>query len=106
MIVKSAEATRRVFMGISFDVLSVGQDTMVTRMRYRAGDRVPSHRHPNEQAGYVVSGQVRIQFAEHDEILQAGDSYCIPRNVDHTFDALTAGEVIDVFCPPRQDYLA
>ena len=78
---------------------------MVTRMRYEAGDHVPAHRHPNEQAGYVVSGKVRIQFDEYDTILEAGDSYVIPMNVAHSLDVLESGIAIDVFCPPRDDYL-
>ena len=105
MIVKSTEATPKVFLGITFDVLAVGEHTMVTRMRYEAGVHIPGHHHPNEQAGYVVSGRVRIRFGEHDEVLEAGDSYVIPMDVVHTFDVLEDGEVIDVFCPPRQDYM-
>jgi quercetin dioxygenase-like cupin family protein len=106
MIVKSTQATAKVFLGVSFDVLAVGEHTMVTRMRYEAGAHIPGHRHPNEQAGYVISGRVRVRFGEHDEILEAGDSYVIPKDLVHTFDVLEAGEVIDVFCPPREDYLA
>ena len=105
MIVKSAEATQKVFLGITFDVLAVGEHTMVTRMRYKADAHIPEHRHPNEQAGYVISGRVRVQFGEYNEVLEAGDSYVIPVDVAHTFDVLEAGEVIDVFCPPRQDYM-
>ena len=105
MIVKSAEARQKVFLGIAFDVLAAGKHTMVTRMRYESGAQIPGHHHPNEQAGYVISGRVRIRFGEYDEILEAGDTYVIPKDVVHTFDVFEAGEVLDVFCPPREDYL-
>ena len=105
MIVKNENALKRVFKGVSFDVLAIGQKTMVTRMNFKAGDSVPPHSHPNEQSRYVISGSYRIRYQDVDEVLQAGDSYSIPENVDHAWDVIEAGEVIDFFTPPRQDYL-
>jgi quercetin dioxygenase-like cupin family protein len=40
-----------------------------------------------------------------NEILTWGDSYSIPLNIEHSWEVLEAGEVIDVFTPLRQDYL-
>ena len=72
MIVKSENAKNRLFKGVSFDVLAVGQKSMVTRMNYRAGDKVPPHSHPNEQSGYVISGKYRIKYQDINEILNSG----------------------------------
>ena len=105
MIVKSENAKNRQFKGISFDVLAVGQKSMVTRMNYNIGDNVPLHSHPNEQSGYVISGKYRIKFQNINEILYPGDSYSIPENVEHLWEVLEGGEVIDTFIPPRPDYL-
>lgn len=105
MITKNENAMRRQFKGVSFDVLAVGQHSMVTRMNFRTGDFVPTHSHPNEQAGYVISGKYRIMFQDENEILTTGDSYSIPENIEHSLEVIEAGEVIDVFTPPRQDYL-
>ena len=106
MIVRATDGVRRQFKGATFDVLATGEHMMVTRMRYQAGDHVPPHQHPNEQAGYVTSGKYRIRFGDYDEVLQAGDTCAIPMDVQHTIDALEAGEVIDVFSPPREDCMA
>jgi len=105
MIVKSENAKNRQFKGVSFDVLAVGQKSMVTRMNYRVGDKVPLHSHPNEQSGYVISGKYRIKYQDINEILNSGDSYSVPENVEHSWEVLEDGEVIDTFIPPRQDYL-
>jgi quercetin dioxygenase-like cupin family protein len=105
MIVKSENAKNRQFKGVSFDVLAVGQKSMVTRMNYRVGDKVPSHSHPNEQSGYVISRKYRINYQDINEILNPGDSYSVPENVEHSWEVLEDGEVIDTFVPPRQDYL-
>jgi quercetin dioxygenase-like cupin family protein len=105
MITKKADAKKREFKNVSFDVLATGEKSMVTKMNYKMGDIVPLHSHPNEQSGYVISGKYRIRFQGVDEILTEGDSYSIPENIPHSWEVIDAGEAIDVFTPPRQDYL-
>ena len=105
MVIKANEIQKRLFMGVSFDLLSVGQESMVTKMNYKSGDFVPEHKHPNEQSGYVLSGIYMLRLDDIDEILTKGDSYSIPANVLHSLEILEPGEVIDVFTPPRPDYL-
>ncbi len=105
MIVKADEAVEKNFLGVSFDVLAVGEKSMVTKMKFKKGDVIPSHAHPNEQSGYVVSGKIRFKFSGFDEILEYGDSYSIPSNVKHSMEVLETGLVIDFFSPPRKDYL-
>jgi quercetin dioxygenase-like cupin family protein len=46
-----------------------------------------------------------MKFNDFNEVLGPGDSYSIPENIEHSLEVLEAGEVIDVFTPPRQDYL-
>src|SRR3989339_873434 len=104
MIVKSNNAVKKSFLGVDFVVLSIGEKSMVTKMLYELTDNVPTHSHPNEQSGYVVSGKYRLKFDTNDTILEAGDSYSIPANVEHSLEIITAGEVVDVFTPPREDY--
>ncbi len=105
MIVKSENAKFREFYGVRFQVLAIGPRSMVCKMLYKKIDLVPTHKHPNEQSGYVISGKYRPKFGQNDQILKPGDSYAIPENVEHSFEILEAGEVIDVFTPVRQDYL-
>lgn len=105
MIVKKKDAKKGVFLGISLDVLSVGEKSMVTKMNYKVGDHVSYHSHPHEQSGYVISGKIRMKFDEYDEILQAGDSYSIPAGIDHSINALEDSKEVTFFSPPRKDYL-
>jgi quercetin dioxygenase-like cupin family protein len=92
-------------MGSSFDLFAVGEKSMVTRMNYTADDLVPVHQHPHEQSGYVISGKIRLKLADVDEMLEPGDSYSIPGNTPHSFEIIETGQVVDFFCPPREDYL-
>ena len=105
MIIKSKEAVNKTFLGVDFVVLSHGKNSMVTKMLYKSTDNVPVHSHPNEQSGYVISGKYRLKFDEYNKILESGDSYTIPANVEHNIEIIEAGEIVDVFTPPRQDYL-
>lgn len=105
MIVKSDESKKRVFRGVTFEVLAVGEKSMITKMNYKVGDNVPFHSHPNEQIGYVISGKYRIKFNNLDEVLNPGDSYSVPENIEHSWEVIEEGEVVDTFIPPREDYL-
>jgi len=104
-IVRKDDAVHRQFLGVDFEVLAIGQESMVTKMHYKTTDNVPYHKHPNEQNGYVISGKYKLQFENNEYIITAGDSYSIPSNVEHTLEIIDPGEVIDVFTPVRQDYL-
>lgn len=104
MVVKSKDAVRRIFHGVTFEILAETQTSMITRICHTLGDSVSFHRHPNEQMGYIVSGRHRLHTARGWKELEAGDSYAIPRDVDHKWEVLEPGEVIHFFTPPRQDY--
>jgi len=105
LVVKKENAVRKQFLGVDFEVLAVGKESMVTKMLYKESDSVPFHKHPNEQNGYVITGQYRLIFDNKEYIITKGDSYSIPANIDHSMEIIEAGEVIDVFTPVRQDYL-
>jgi quercetin dioxygenase-like cupin family protein len=108
-IVKREDAGKKIFKGVSLDVLAIGEKSMVTKMNYVKGDFAATHAHANEQCGYVISGKYRLTVhtpdGKIDAELHAGDSYAIPENSPHAFEVLEGGEVVDVFTPPRKDYL-
>jgi len=78
---------------------------MVTKMLYKKEDKPPIHKHPNEQSGYVISGEYNIIIEGAACRIGPGDSYTIPRNIDHSIEIIEPGEVLDFFSPPRKDYL-
>lgn len=105
MVTKAADAQPREYSGVNFELLAVGEETMVTKMLFEEGNEVQPHDHPNEQSGYVVSGRHRLIVDGEETIIEAGDSYSIPKRVEHEVEVLESGEVIDVFVPPREQYL-
>ncbi len=105
MVVTSDKAEKRSFLGVDFVRLSHGPQSMVTKMLYKATDKVPSHSHPNEQSGYVISGQYRLYIETKAYDIGPGDSYTIPKDVPHHIEIIDPGEVVDLFTPPRKEYL-
>lgn len=105
MIGRAKDAKPRNFHGVDIDVLATGTEGMVTKMRFKEGDNVPFHTHRNIQSGYVISGRMRLRTRDLDETLGPGDSYSIPADLEHSIEVLEEGEVIDVFVPPREDFL-
>jgi len=105
MIIKSNNTIEREFKGVKFEVLAIGNKSMITKMKYKKGDKVPFHSHPNEQIGYVISGKYLIKYENIKEIITQGDSYSIPENIEHSLEVINEGIIIDTFTPIRTDYL-
>jgi quercetin dioxygenase-like cupin family protein len=66
---------------------------------------VPLHTHEHEQAGYVVRGRVIFEIGGETRELRAGDGYLAGSNVPHAVTALEPSVAIDIFSPPRTEYL-
>jgi quercetin dioxygenase-like cupin family protein len=68
---------------------------------------VPEHRHPHEQAGYVLSGRVRFTIGGETRVLGPGDMFLVPPDVPHAVSSVDGpARVLDVFSPVREDYAA
>ena len=68
---------------------------------------VPEHRHPNEQCGLVIEGEVTFRIGDEERVMGPGGTWRIPGDVPHAVAVGPDGAVvIDVFAPPRQDWEA
>jgi quercetin dioxygenase-like cupin family protein len=66
---------------------------------------LPMHRHPQSQAGYIIEGEMTMQYDDGTErVLKAGDFYSIPTNVKHGATIKDRVVIIDVYTPGRPDY--
>ena len=82
---------------------------MIAHVYFKKGDDVPLHKHENEQLTYILSGALKFWFGADgkDEIIvRAGEVVVIPSNVPHRALALEDTLDVDVFNPPRQDWLS
>jgi len=81
---------------------------MIAHVHFKKGDDVPLHKHENEQLTYILSGALHFWFGADgaEEItVRAGEIVVIPSNVPHRALALEDTLDVDVFNPPRQDWL-
>ncbi len=83
----------------------VGTETMLARILLAKGAHVPRHSHPNEQVTYVLSGALRFVFDDREVIVHTGEVLCIPSNLPHEAFALEETVDLDVFTPPRMDWI-
>ena len=84
----------------------VGQEIMLARVLLKKGCIVPEHSHHNEQLTYILDGALKFWIDGREIVVNAGEVLCIPSNMPHKAEALADTVDLDVFCPPRADWLA
>jgi quercetin dioxygenase-like cupin family protein len=85
-----------------------GDRMMLAHVYLKKGAVVPRHSHENEQLTYILEGALRFWIGEDgSEVVdvRAGEVLCIPSNIPHKAEALEDTLDVDVFNPPRQDWL-
>lgn len=85
-----------------------GERVMLAHVYLQKGAVVPMHQHENEQLTYILEGGLRfwIESEESEPIeVHAGQVLTIPSNIPHKAEALEDTFDVDVFSPPRQDWL-
>ena len=85
--------------------LVTGERTMLARIVLRKGCIVPLHSHENEQIAYVLEGALKFQIQGREIIVRAGEVLVIPSHVPHSAEALEDTIDLDIFTPPRADWL-
>ena len=85
-----------------------GDRMMLAHVYLAKGAVVPKHSHENEQITYILEGALHFWIGEdqREEItVRAGEVLTIPSNVPHMAVALEDTLDVDIFSPPRADWL-
>jgi quercetin dioxygenase-like cupin family protein len=83
-----------------------GDRMMLTHVYLKKGCIVPRHQHENEQITYILEGALRFTLGEGEKVdVHAGEVLCIPSNLPHAAEALEDTLDVDIFDPPRKDWL-
>ncbi|HEX7529591.1 MAG TPA: cupin domain-containing protein [Pyrinomonadaceae bacterium] len=88
--------------------LITGDRMMLAHVYLKKGAIVPRHSHENEQITYILEGGLRFWIgSDESQVIDvlAGEVLHIPSNVPHKAEALEDTLDVDVFSPPRQDWL-
>ena len=81
---------------------------MLAHVYLEKGCIVPKHQHENEQLTYILSGALHFWIGENGEeevVVRSGEVLVIPSFVWHKAEALEDTVDVDIFSPPRQDWL-
>ena len=87
--------------------LITGDQVMLTHVYLKKGCIVPKHSHMNEQFTYILEGALKFFVGDKGEeiVVRAGEVLHLPGNVPHEAHALEDTLDVDVFSPPREDWL-
>jgi quercetin dioxygenase-like cupin family protein len=88
--------------------LITGDRMMLAHVYLKKGCIVPKHSHENEQLTYILEGALKFKIGEdgaEEIVVSAGEVLLIPSNIPHMAEALEETLDVDVFSPPRQDWL-
>src|SRR4029077_17411918 len=89
--------------------LITGDRMMLAHVYLKKGCIVPRHQHENEQLTYILEGALHFWIGEDESeeiVLRAGQVLLLPSWVWHKAQALEDTLDVDVFSPPRADWLA
>jgi quercetin dioxygenase-like cupin family protein len=88
--------------------LITGERMMLAHVYLKKGCIVPKHSHENEQLTYILEGGLKFLIGDdgaEEIVVRAGEVLHIPSNVPHMAEALEETLDVDIFSPPRQDWL-
>lgn len=84
----------------------VGENVMLARVLMKKGCIVPLHSHANEQVTYILEGALKFKIGGREITVHAGEVLTIPPNLPHEAEAVEDTVDLDIFNPPRQDWIA
>jgi quercetin dioxygenase-like cupin family protein len=88
--------------------LVTGERVMLAMVELQRGCVVPVHAHMHEQVSYVLDGCLRLTVGEDQAVsydLRGGEVIHLPSHLPHSAIALEDSRVLDVFSPPREDWV-
>jgi quercetin dioxygenase-like cupin family protein len=93
--------------GITLRVVG-GEHVMLAYLEMGPGIVVATHAHENEQISHVLEGRVRFWHGDDEEGIEveAGAAFHVAPNVPHGAETLERTVILDIFAPPREDWLA
>ncbi|MBZ5571600.1 MAG: cupin domain-containing protein [Acidobacteriia bacterium] len=83
----------------------VGENIMLARVLLKKGCIVPEHSHHNEQFTYILDGALKFWIDGKEIVVRAGEVLTIPPHMPHQAEALEDTVDLDVFNPPRADWI-
>jgi len=82
-----------------------GDKVMIVEVTLDKGAVVVTHQHPHEQITHPLSGALEFDLDGVKRVVRPGDVAHIPSNAPHRVVALEDTVTLDIFSPPREDFM-
>lgn len=84
-----------------------GEHITIAQVYLAPGGGAAKHSHPNEQFSYILRGTLRFWIGDEEKVVdvRAGEIMHLPPHLPHRAEALDDVFAIDVFSPPRRDWV-
>ncbi|MBO9612340.1 MAG: cupin domain-containing protein [Dyadobacter sp.] len=92
--------------GLKRKIMAYDANLMMVKVAFETGGIGTLHSHFHTQMSYVESGEFEITIGERKQVLRQGDVYYIPPHVVHGALCLSAGMLVDIFTPMREDFVS
>jgi len=99
---KKAQLKYLPWSGVELENLNI----MLARVLLKKGCIVPLHSHHNEQITYILEGALKFWIDGKEIVVNAGEVLTIPPHMPHKAEALVDTVDLDVFNPPREDWIS
>ena len=86
-------------------ILAHNSELMAVEVKFDAGAVGSDHSHPHTQISYVLSGEFTYHIGDEAHTMKPGDSIVVPGGSVHGCACTSAGTLLDVFAPMREDFL-
>lgn len=91
--------------GIHRQILAYDDKIMMVKVKFEKGGVGGLHNHLQSQVTHVVKGTFEMTIGENKHIIKEGDSFFVPPFITHGCVCLEEGLLLDVFSPPREEFL-
>ena len=93
--------------GMLSTTLAYNEQVMLCHLTLSRGATCPLHNHPAVQAGYVISGRLKLSKDDGTSfVAESGSAYAFESGEVHGAEALEDAEIIECFSPMRPEYAA
>lgn len=72
----------------------------------KPNEKKPTSKHDYEVVGYVIKGKAELHIEGQTVILNAGDSYSVPKGAEHTYKILESFTAVEATSPPAHAHQA
>ena len=106
-VLRSDEIEAKVLSDLAKRRTLTGENLMITRYEVKVGASFETHSHPEEQMGYVIKGKIEFFVGDPEQlyVFEGGTFFHFESNEPHRSHVMEDSMVIDVFSPPRPEYV-